>query len=77
MSHPSAESRPPPWDVLRPAGWKMWAAARPRWIAYALASELAAVILAVTSLSRGESDWHDPKWFGILLALGVGQAEMS
>jgi diguanylate cyclase (GGDEF)-like protein len=55
----------------------MWAAARPRWIAYALASEVVAVVLAVTSLSRGETDWHDAKWFAILLALGVGQAEMS
>jgi diguanylate cyclase (GGDEF)-like protein len=55
----------------------MWAAARPRWIAYALASEVVAVVLAVTSLSRGETDWYDAKWFAILLALGVGQAEMS
>lgn len=77
MSHPSAESRPASWGVLWPAGWKMWAAARPRWIAYALASEVVAVVLAVTSLSRGETDWHDVKWFAILLALGVGQAEMS
>jgi diguanylate cyclase (GGDEF)-like protein len=77
MSHPSAESRPPSWGVLWPAGWKMWAAARPRWITYALASEVVAVVLAVTSLSRGETDWHDVTWFAILLALGVGQAEMS
>ncbi|HEY2699533.1 MAG TPA: GGDEF domain-containing protein [Pseudonocardiaceae bacterium] len=28
-------------------------------------------------MSRGETDWHDAKWFAILLALGVGQAEMS
>ncbi len=77
MSHPSAESRLVSWGVLRPGGWKMWTAARPRWIAYALASELAAVVLAVTSLSRGETDWHDVQWFLILLGLGVGQAEMS
>lgn len=55
----------------------MWAAARPRWIAYALASEVVAVVLVVTSLSLGETDWHDVRWFAILLALGVGQAEMS
>jgi diguanylate cyclase (GGDEF)-like protein len=77
MSHPPAESRLVSWGVLWPAGWKMWTAARPRWIAYALASELAAVALTLASLSRGETDQRDVTWFLILLALGVGQAEMS
>ncbi|HEY4018702.1 MAG TPA: GGDEF domain-containing protein [Pseudonocardiaceae bacterium] len=55
----------------------MWTAARPRWIAYGLATELAAVALAVISLSRGETDRYDVEWFTILLVLGIGQAEMS
>jgi diguanylate cyclase (GGDEF)-like protein len=55
----------------------MWTAARKRWLAYALASEIAAIALAAISLARGETDAHDVTWFAILLALGVGQAEMS
>lgn len=77
MSHPQAESRPLSWGVLWPGGWKMWTAARKRWLAYALASEIAAIVLATVSLARGETDAHDVIWFAILLALGVGQAEMS
>jgi diguanylate cyclase (GGDEF)-like protein len=55
----------------------MWTAARKRWLGYALASEAAAIVLAALSLSHGETDAHDVTWFAILLALGVGQAEMS
>lgn len=63
--------------VLWPMRWAMWSVARPRWIAYALASEAAAIGVAVMSLSGEWNSRTDATWFAVLLLLGVAQGEMS
>lgn len=78
MSHVGAIAhrvgRPLSW----PARWSMWSSARRSWIVYALISEAVAVALTVTDLAVGHPvSRPDLRWFLILLALGVGQAEMS
>jgi diguanylate cyclase (GGDEF)-like protein len=60
----------------RPARWDVWTTVRPRWLVYALASEVGAVVLAVFGLVT-ESGRSDVGWFSVLLVLGVAQAEMS
>jgi diguanylate cyclase (GGDEF)-like protein len=55
----------------------MWSAARPAWVAYALISEAAAGGLMLADLVGHPPTRTDLQWFGVLLVLGVGQAEMS
>jgi diguanylate cyclase (GGDEF)-like protein len=63
--------------VTWPARWEMWRTGRPGWLVYALLSELGAVVLTVLGLVERSGDRSDLLWFGILLVLGVAQAEMS
>lgn len=60
-----------------PARWEMWRAGRPGWVGYALLSEFGAVVLTVVGLVERSGDRSDLLWFGVLLVLGVAQAEMS
>lgn len=62
---------------LSPARWSLWSVARPRWIAYALVSEVAAAAVTVISLLGELGSEHDLKWTVVLLVMGVAQAEMS
>ena len=62
---------------LWPARWAMWSVARPRWIGYALLSEVVAVALTAAYLIWHPTTRSDLVWFTVLLVLGVGQAEMS
>ena len=55
----------------------MWAGAKVRWITYALCCELVAVGSTVAALVTGFGGPVRPVWFGVLVALGVAQAEMS
>jgi diguanylate cyclase (GGDEF)-like protein len=55
----------------------MWAGAKPRWITYALGCELLAVVATGAALATGFGGPVRPVWFGVLVALGVAQAEMS
>ncbi|MFI5588907.1 diguanylate cyclase [Amycolatopsis sp. NPDC051758] len=55
----------------------MWAGAKARWITYALCCELVAVGATVAALVTGFGGPVRPVWFGVLVALGVAQAEMS
>jgi diguanylate cyclase (GGDEF)-like protein len=65
------------WQPLpTPRQWAIWSVATPRWIAYALASEVAAVGVTVASLAAEPGSWRDLVWFAALLAMGLTQAEM-
>ncbi|SFW91368.1 GGDEF domain-containing protein [Amycolatopsis australiensis] len=55
----------------------MWGGAKARWITYALGCELVAVGATVTALVTGFGGPVRPVWFGVLVGLGVAQAEMS
>jgi diguanylate cyclase (GGDEF)-like protein len=55
----------------------MWSVARRRWVAYALLSEVVTVALTAAYLVARPPSRSDLMWFTVLLALGVGQAEMS
>ncbi|WP_308210265.1 GGDEF domain-containing protein [Amycolatopsis iheyensis] len=55
----------------------MWAGAKPRWITYALTCEAVAVVAAAVALATGFGGPVRPVWFGVLVVLGVAQAEMS
>ncbi|MDQ7804408.1 GGDEF domain-containing protein [Amycolatopsis sp. A133] len=55
----------------------MWGGAKPRWIAYALGCELLAVAATGAALATGFGGPVRLVWFGVLVALGVVQAEMS
>jgi diguanylate cyclase (GGDEF)-like protein len=55
----------------------MWSVARPRWVGYALLSEVIAVVLTAAYLVGRPTTHSDLVWFTVLLVLGVGQAEMS
>jgi diguanylate cyclase (GGDEF)-like protein len=55
----------------------MWGGAKTRWIAYALGCELLAVVATGTALATGFGGPVQPRWFAVLVALGVVQAEMS
>jgi diguanylate cyclase (GGDEF)-like protein len=60
-----------------PTRWALWSVARRRWLVYALACEAVAVAVTVFSLIDEFGDLEDLQWFGVLLAMGVAQAEMS
>jgi diguanylate cyclase (GGDEF)-like protein len=77
MSHPARRAHRPAWEVLWPARWRMWSETRPRWIAYMLACEVAALGLMVGDLVARPVTRSDLVWFASLLALGVAQQEMS
>jgi diguanylate cyclase (GGDEF)-like protein len=55
----------------------MWTSTRPRWLVYALVSEVTALVLMVTDLVRHPVTSTDLQWFGVLLVLAVAQSEMS
>ncbi|HEV2781425.1 MAG TPA: diguanylate cyclase [Actinophytocola sp.] len=55
----------------------MWSETRPRWIVYALATEVAALGLTASDLVIHPVQRSDLLWFTGLLVLGIGQAEMS
>ncbi|HEU5471550.1 MAG TPA: GGDEF domain-containing protein [Actinophytocola sp.] len=55
----------------------MWSAARRPWIIYALTCDVLAVALTAADLTGHRISEADLRWFGILLVLGIGQAEMS
>jgi diguanylate cyclase (GGDEF)-like protein len=55
----------------------MWSAVRPRWIAYVLAAEASVVALTLWDLVSHPVTRSTLLWFGTLLVLGIGQAEMS
>jgi diguanylate cyclase (GGDEF)-like protein len=55
----------------------MWSVAKPRWIGYALSCEVTAGVAVVTAFASGFGGPVMPAWFAVLVALGVGQAEMS
>ena len=62
--------------TVPPREWSIWSVARPRWIAYALACEAAAIGVTVASLVLDPSSGRELLWFAALLAMGVAQAEM-
>ena len=64
-------------STLWPARWPMWSVARPRWVIYALLSEIAAVASTAGYLIGHPTSRSDLLWFTVLFVLGVGQAEMS
>jgi diguanylate cyclase (GGDEF)-like protein len=64
-------------SALWPTRWIMWSSARPRWLAFALIGETITAALVVHDLWTNQPHRSDLGWFALLLALGVGQAEMS
>lgn len=60
-----------------PPRWTMWAVARRRWIGYAMVCEAVAVALTVTGLATGFGGPVQFSSFGVLVGLGIAQAEMS
>lgn len=77
MSHTPAAAHRAAWDVLRPAKWKMWSEARPRWLVFAVAFEITALALMVSDLVVRPVSRSDLQWFACLLVLGVAQSEIS
>ncbi|QRP51119.1 diguanylate cyclase [Amycolatopsis sp. FDAARGOS 1241] len=55
----------------------MWSVARPRWIGYALVTEVAAAVATGTAMVTDFGGAVQFGWFAALVILGVGQAEMS
>jgi diguanylate cyclase (GGDEF)-like protein len=77
MSHTAATAHRSIWNVLWPPRWRMWSETPLRGVLYMLACEVAAVTLTIADLLGRPASRTDLQWFAILLALGVGQAEMS
>ncbi len=77
MSHAPAAAQSAALSGLWPSKWKMWSDARSRWIVFAIAFEVTAVVLMVSDLVDRPVTRTDLQWFGILLVLGVAQSEIS
>ena len=77
MSHAGAIAHRLARFVSSPARWVMWTTTRRRWLVYALLSEICAATLTIADLVSHPATRADVRWFGVLLALAVTQAEMS
>jgi diguanylate cyclase (GGDEF)-like protein len=77
MSHVGATAHRVARPLLWPTRWIMWSSTRPRWLVFGLLCDFAAAALLIADLVIHPVNGTDLRWFGVLLALGIGQAEMS
>lgn len=77
MSHAGAIAHRVARPLLWPTRWIMWSSTRPRWLAFGLLCDTSAAVLMLADLFSRPVMRADIQWFLVLLALGVGQGEMS
>lgn len=63
-------------SALRVSRWDSWQQS-PRWLIYAIACELTAILAVISDLVWSPPTRMDFVWLAVLVALGIAQAEMS